>query len=170
MSQRNSDDMGRMLWSPKLFVLPPSKPWLLCPFADTNRTPVIVSAVRTPFGSLQGSLSSFSATQLGSFAIKGAELLSSGISSSDLPQILFACFACVVITIEISPVECALQELWNESHWIQPKSRRCSWEMCLVLDWDRYNLPFLQAETTHDHETIIYHSLSALEDVSWCLR
>ncbi|KAK9919055.1 hypothetical protein WJX75_009052 [Coccomyxa subellipsoidea] len=39
---------------------------------DTQRTPVIVSAVRTPFGSLQGSLSSFSATQLGSFAIKGA--------------------------------------------------------------------------------------------------
>ena len=33
---------------------------------------VIVSAVRTPIGSFGGSLSSFSATQLGGFAIKGA--------------------------------------------------------------------------------------------------
>lgn len=33
---------------------------------------VIVSATRTPIGSFGGSLSSFSATQLGSFAIKGA--------------------------------------------------------------------------------------------------
>ena len=33
---------------------------------------VIVSAVRTPMGSFGGSLSSFSATQLGGFAIKGA--------------------------------------------------------------------------------------------------
>ncbi len=40
--------------------------------AEENHTPVVVSAVRTPFGSLQGSLSSFSATQLGSFAIQGA--------------------------------------------------------------------------------------------------
>ncbi|EIE21837.1 acetyl-CoA acetyltransferase [Coccomyxa subellipsoidea C-169] len=39
---------------------------------EKDRTPVIVSAVRTPFGSLQGSLSSLSATQLGSFAIQGA--------------------------------------------------------------------------------------------------
>ena len=33
---------------------------------------VIVSAVRTPIGSFEGSISSLSATQLGSFAIKGA--------------------------------------------------------------------------------------------------
>lgn len=33
---------------------------------------VIVSAVRTPIGSFMGSLSSFTASQLGSFAIKGA--------------------------------------------------------------------------------------------------
>ena len=33
---------------------------------------VIVSAVRTPMGSFGGSLSAFSATQLGGFAIKGA--------------------------------------------------------------------------------------------------
>ena len=33
---------------------------------------VIVSAVRTPMGSFGGSLSGFSATQLGGFAIKGA--------------------------------------------------------------------------------------------------
>ncbi|BDA47052.1 Acetyl-CoA acetyltransferase [Coccomyxa sp. Obi] len=40
--------------------------------SEDHRIPVVVSAVRTPFGSLQGSLSSFSATQLGSFAIQGA--------------------------------------------------------------------------------------------------
>jgi acetyl-CoA C-acetyltransferase len=33
---------------------------------------VIVSAVRTPIGCFQGSLSSISATQLGAIAIKGA--------------------------------------------------------------------------------------------------
>ena len=33
---------------------------------------VIVSAVRTPLGAFQGALSSFSAVELGGFAIKGA--------------------------------------------------------------------------------------------------
>jgi len=37
-----------------------------------NKEVVIVSAVRTPIGCLLGSLSSLSATQLGSIAIKGA--------------------------------------------------------------------------------------------------
>lgn len=45
---------------------------------------VIVSAVRTPIGSFGGSLSSFSATQLGAFAIKGA-IEKAGIKS-DLVQ------------------------------------------------------------------------------------
>ena len=37
-----------------------------------SRKVVIVSAARTPIGSFMGSLSSISATQLGSTAIKGA--------------------------------------------------------------------------------------------------
>ncbi len=35
------------------------------------RTPCIVSAVRTPLGAFQGALSSYSATELGAFAIRG---------------------------------------------------------------------------------------------------
>ena len=39
--------------------------------AGDDRSPVIVGAARTPFGSFQGSLSSCSAPQLGSYAIRG---------------------------------------------------------------------------------------------------
>jgi len=48
----------------------------------------IVSAVRTPIGSFGGVLSSFSATQLGSFAIKGA-LDKAGVSGEDINEVYF---------------------------------------------------------------------------------
>lgn len=48
----------------------------------------IVSAVRTPMGSFGSSLASFSATQLGSFAIKGA-LEKSGIDASKVEEVFF---------------------------------------------------------------------------------
>ena len=47
---------------------------------------VIVSAVRTPIGSFGGSLSSFSATQLGGFAIKAA-VEKAGISPADVQEV-----------------------------------------------------------------------------------
>lgn len=47
---------------------------------------VIVSAVRTPIGSFGGSLSEFSATQLGSIAIKGA-LERAGIPGSEVNEV-----------------------------------------------------------------------------------
>ena len=47
----------------------------------------IVSAVRTPMGSFGGILSGFSATQLGSFAIKGA-LEKSGVSAELVEEVL----------------------------------------------------------------------------------
>lgn len=50
------------------------------------REVVIVSAVRTPVGSFGGSLSSFSATQLGGFAIKGA-IEKAGISVNDVQEV-----------------------------------------------------------------------------------
>ncbi|MEQ9404560.1 MAG: acetyl-CoA C-acyltransferase [Cyclobacteriaceae bacterium] len=46
----------------------------------------IASAVRTPIGSFGGKLSGFSATQLGSFAIKGA-LDKSGVSPSEVNEV-----------------------------------------------------------------------------------
>lgn len=46
----------------------------------------IVSAVRTPIGSFGGALASFSATQLGSFAIKAA-IERAGIQSSDVQEV-----------------------------------------------------------------------------------
>ncbi|MFZ9943251.1 MAG: acetyl-CoA C-acyltransferase [Bacteroidia bacterium] len=46
----------------------------------------IVSAVRTPIGSFGGSLASFSATQLGSFAIKAA-IERAGIQASDVQEV-----------------------------------------------------------------------------------
>lgn len=46
----------------------------------------IVSAVRTPIGSWGGSLSSFTATQLGAIAIKGA-IAKAGISASDIQEV-----------------------------------------------------------------------------------
>lgn len=47
---------------------------------------VIVSAVRTPIGSFGGSLSSLSATQLGSTAIKGA-LAKAGVNAKDVDEV-----------------------------------------------------------------------------------
>ncbi len=50
----------------------------------------IVSAVRTPIGSWGGSLKSFSATQLGSFAIKGA-LERIGLNASEINEVYMGC-------------------------------------------------------------------------------
>lgn len=47
----------------------------------------IVSAVRTPMGSFGGSLKGFSATELGSFAIKGA-VEKAGIKAEDVQEVL----------------------------------------------------------------------------------
>lgn len=46
----------------------------------------IISAVRTPIGTFMGSLSGFSATQLGSFAIKGA-LEKAGVDASEVQEV-----------------------------------------------------------------------------------
>ena len=48
----------------------------------------IISAVRTPIGSFGGVLSSLSATQLGSIAIKGA-LEKAGVSGDDIDEVFF---------------------------------------------------------------------------------
>jgi acetyl-CoA C-acetyltransferase len=50
----------------------------------------IVSAVRTPMGSWGGSLKSFSATQLGSIAIKGA-LERAGVDAAEVNEVLMGC-------------------------------------------------------------------------------
>lgn len=46
----------------------------------------VISAVRTPIGSFMGSLSNFTATQLGSFAIKGA-LEKAGVAASEVQEV-----------------------------------------------------------------------------------
>ncbi|MFJ4348534.1 acetyl-CoA C-acyltransferase [Pseudomonas sp. NPDC089401] len=51
---------------------------------------VIVSAVRTPMGGLQGDLRSLSAPQLGSAAIRGA-VERAGIDAASVEQVLFGC-------------------------------------------------------------------------------
>ncbi|BDM21885.1 MULTISPECIES: acetyl-CoA C-acyltransferase [Pseudomonas] len=51
---------------------------------------VIVSAVRTPMGGLQGDLKSLTAPQLGSAAIRGA-VERAGIDASSVEQVLFGC-------------------------------------------------------------------------------
>lgn len=51
---------------------------------------VIVSAVRTPMGGLQGDLKSLTAPQLGSAAIRGA-VERAGIDASSIEQVLFGC-------------------------------------------------------------------------------
>jgi len=50
----------------------------------------IISAVRTPIGSFGGSLKSFSATQLGAFAIKGA-LEKAGVAPEKVNEVLMGC-------------------------------------------------------------------------------
>ena len=56
----------------------------------TNRTVCIVSAVRTPIGSFGGALKDFSATQLGSIAIKAA-LERAGLQPSQIQEVLMGC-------------------------------------------------------------------------------
>ncbi len=51
---------------------------------------VIISAVRTPLGSFGGSLKSFSATQLGAIAIKGA-IFKAGIKPAEVNDVLMGC-------------------------------------------------------------------------------
>ncbi|KAJ3278154.1 erg10, acetyl-CoA C-acetyltransferase [Borealophlyctis nickersoniae] len=53
-----------------------------------DKTAYIVAAVRTPIGGFGGSLASFSATQLGSFAIKGA-LAKSGVPADQVQEVFF---------------------------------------------------------------------------------
>ncbi|MCP3792042.1 MULTISPECIES: acetyl-CoA C-acyltransferase [Pseudomonas] len=58
---------------------------------NTREDPiVIVSAVRTPMGGLQGELSSLSAVQLGSAAI-GAAIERAGVEAHSVDQVLFGC-------------------------------------------------------------------------------
>lgn len=58
---------------------------------NTREDPiVIVSAVRTPMGGLQGELSSLSAVQLGSAAI-GAAVERAGVQAHSVDQVLFGC-------------------------------------------------------------------------------
>ncbi|GLI61073.1 hypothetical protein VaNZ11_003338 [Volvox africanus] len=52
------------------------------------RTPCIVSAVRTPLGAFQGALSSYTATELGAFAIRGA-LERAGVRLEDVDEVIF---------------------------------------------------------------------------------
>ncbi|HEN8798705.1 acetyl-CoA C-acyltransferase [Pseudomonas sp. CM27] len=55
-----------------------------------NDPVVIVSAVRTPMGGLQGDLKSLTAPQLGSAAIRGA-VERAGIDAASVEQVLFGC-------------------------------------------------------------------------------
>ena len=55
-----------------------------------NRTVYIVSAVRTPIGSFGGTLKDFSATQLGSIAIKAA-LERAGLQPLQIQEVLMGC-------------------------------------------------------------------------------
>src|SRR6202000_2706493 len=55
-----------------------------------NKEVVIVAAVRTPIGSFGGTLKDFSATQLGSIAIKGA-LQKGNVSPEQIQEVLMGC-------------------------------------------------------------------------------
>ncbi|MGB1276241.1 MAG: acetyl-CoA C-acyltransferase, partial [Nannocystaceae bacterium] len=55
-----------------------------------SREVVIVSAVRTPIGSFQGSLASVTAPNLGATAIKGA-LEQAGVAGADVDEVLMGC-------------------------------------------------------------------------------
>jgi acetyl-CoA C-acetyltransferase len=59
-------------------------------FLKVMKEVYIVSAVRTPMGSWGGSLKDFSATQLGSVAIKGA-IEKAGINASEVNEVLMGC-------------------------------------------------------------------------------
>jgi acetyl-CoA C-acetyltransferase len=55
--------------------------------ADTSRTPVIVSAVRTPIGRFLGGLSPLSAPELGAVAIREA-VRRSGVDLDDIEEVI----------------------------------------------------------------------------------
>jgi len=55
--------------------------------ADTSRTPVIVSAARTPIGKFLGGLSSLSAPELGGIAIREA-VRRAGVSPDDIEEVI----------------------------------------------------------------------------------
>jgi acetyl-CoA C-acetyltransferase len=55
--------------------------------ADKSRTPVIVSAARTPIGKFLGALSSLSAPELGAVAIRAA-IERSGVPMSDIDEVI----------------------------------------------------------------------------------
>jgi len=55
--------------------------------SDTSRTPVIVSAVRTPIGKFLGGLASLTAPQLGSIAIRAA-LARSGVPGAEVEEVI----------------------------------------------------------------------------------
>src|SRR5437763_1609021 len=59
----------------------------LSDMADASRTPVIVSAARTPIGKFLGALSSLSAPDLGAAAIRAA-LERSGVSANDVQEVI----------------------------------------------------------------------------------
>src|SRR3954463_6154248 len=54
---------------------------------DASRTPVIVSAARTPIGKFLGALSSLSAPELGAIAIRAA-LERSGVSPDEVQEVI----------------------------------------------------------------------------------
>jgi acetyl-CoA C-acetyltransferase len=58
--------------------------------ADASQAIVIVSAARTPVGKLQGALSSFSATELGAFAVREA-VARAGIDPASVDECLMGC-------------------------------------------------------------------------------
>src|SRR5206468_1618137 len=55
--------------------------------SDASRTPVIVSAARTPIGKFLGALSTLSAPELGAAAIRAA-LERSGVSAADVQEVI----------------------------------------------------------------------------------
>jgi acetyl-CoA acetyltransferase len=48
--------------------------FLFLPFSTNNNTVYIAAIARTPIGSFNGSLASFTAVQLGSLAVKGKKI------------------------------------------------------------------------------------------------
>src|ERR687884_624219 len=56
--------------------------------ADTARTPVIVSAARTPIGKFLGSLAALQAPELGAVAVRAA-LQRSGVPADEIEEVIF---------------------------------------------------------------------------------
>ena len=80
----NSGLMKQVYFCPKfLQVSKPNRPFQFKPMKEV----FIVSAVRTPMGSFGGALAGFSATQLGSIAIKGA-LAKAGVAPDQVQEVL----------------------------------------------------------------------------------